>query len=141
MAYQVFIHLGVSFDVRFLHTHHLRWIVVFLSLNSPPIPIYRRVPSCWALVFVVVYVVAICPTTSFPSASPLMEILLLWTHPYNHVLPVEVVLPVLFLCLDMCEHGNLSVIPASTIAPARCVTNFSLHCTCSWKGCDPTGAW
>jgi hypothetical protein len=70
-----------------------------------------------------------------------MEILLLRARPCNHGLPVEVVLPVLFLCLGMCDHDSPSIIPASALAPAHCVTNFSLHRTCSWKGCDPTGAW
>ena len=110
MAYQIIIPLGVSFDLHFFHTHHLGWLVVVLSLNSPHVPIYPRVPSFRALVFVAASVVSLCPTTSIPSASPLMEILLLRTRPCNHGLPVEVVLLVLFLCLSMCDHDGPSIV-------------------------------
>ena len=141
MTYRIFVHLGVSFDMRFLHTHHLGWLLVFLSLNSPPVPIFPGVPSCRALVFVVASSFALCPTTSIPSASPLMEILLLRSRPCNHGLPIEVVLPILFLCLGMCDHDNSSVIPALSIAPSHCLTNLSLPRTFSWERCNHTGAW
>ena len=140
MACYIFLHLGVSFDVCCLHTHHLSWLVAVLSLNSPPVPIDPGIPSFQALVFVVASVVVLFSAASIPSASPLMEILLLRDHPCNHGLPVEVVLPVLFLCLGMCDHDIPSIIPVSATALARCVTNFSLPRTCSWKGCDPSSA-
>jgi hypothetical protein len=127
--------------MNFIHTHHLGWLVVVLFLNSPLVPLYPGVPSCWALIFVVAFASALCPITTIPSALPLMEILLLQARPCNHGLLVEVVLPVLFVCLDMCDHDSPFVIPALTIARACCVTNFSLHRTCSWKRCDPISVW
>jgi hypothetical protein len=141
MACRIFFHLGVSFDVCFLHTHHLGWLVTVLSLNSPPIPVNPGVPPFRALVFVVAPAIALFLAASIPSASPLMEILLPRTRPCNHGLPIEVVLPILFLCLGMCDHDNLSVIPVPTIVPARCVINCALPRTCSWERCNHTGAW
>jgi len=84
-------------------------------MNSPLVPIDPGVPSFLALVFVVAPIVVLFLTATIPSASPLMVVLLLWTRPCNHGMHVEVVLPILFLYLGMCEHDNPSVILASAM--------------------------